>query len=90
VKASPQVEGGNAMKVEIVPALRTSCSGYETYGNDEGNEPDAKNHRCRPIRMGQGQRDPYRRHVDEDHPPEKPAAVSYLLQSRSDYRRGTL
>jgi hypothetical protein len=56
MEASAKIEGSNAIDVEIVSAPRTSCSAYKKRGNYEGNTPDAENHRCLPIRMGQGQR----------------------------------
>ena len=56
VYASAQIEGGNAIDVEIVPAPGTACSGYKKNGNGEDNAPDAKNHGRLPVRMGQGQR----------------------------------
>jgi hypothetical protein len=56
VEASAKIEGGNAIDVEIVPALGASCSAYKKHGNYEGNTPDAENHRRLPVRMGQGQR----------------------------------
>jgi hypothetical protein len=37
VEAPTQVEGSDAMNVEIVPALRTPCSRYKKNGNDEDN-----------------------------------------------------
>jgi hypothetical protein len=37
VEASAQIEGGHPIDMEIVPASRAPCSGYEKYGNDEGN-----------------------------------------------------
>ncbi len=81
VEASAQVEGGHAVDVKIVAAPRTLCSAHEKNGNDEGDQPDAENHRRNPVGMGQGQRQPYRRHVDKEYPPKKPAAPPYLLQS---------
>jgi len=53
VEAPTQVEGSDAMNVEIVPTLRTPCSRYQKYGNNEDNQPDAKNNSCFPIRMSQ-------------------------------------
>jgi len=81
VEASAQVEGGHAVDVKIIAAPGTQCSGHEQYGNDEGNQPDAENHRGNTVGMGQGQRQPYRRHVDKEYPPKKPAALPHLPQS---------
>ena len=81
VEASAQVEGGHAVDVKIVAAPRTRCSAHEKNGNDEGDQPDAENHRRNPVGMGQGQRQPYRRHVDKEYAPKEPAALPYLPQS---------
>jgi len=84
MKALAKIEGGEAVHVEEIAATGACGGGYEEYGDDKGNEPDTKDHCRGPVRTGQREGGPDRRHIDEDHTPQKPAPFPYYLQTRRD------